>query len=64
MGLILQILGTTLVVHWLRLQAPNAGSQGSTLAQRTRFHMLQLRVCMSLKILHGTPKLQDPMCCN
>ena len=49
---------TSLVVHWLRLQAPSAGGQGSTLAQGTRSHMLQpASVCMSLEILHGTTKI-------
>ena len=44
--------GTSLVVHWLRLQAPNAGSMGLTPGQGTRSHMLQLRVHMpQLKIL-------------
>ena len=38
------ISGTSLVGLRLRLCTPGAGSQGSILAQRTRFHVLQLRV--------------------
>ena len=38
--------GTSLVVQWLRLHAPNAGSLGSISGQGTRSHMLQLRVRM------------------
>ena len=34
--------GTSLVVPWLRLQAPNAGGLGSIPGQGTRSHMLQL----------------------
>ena len=37
---------TSLVVQWLRLCTPNAGGWGSIPGQRTRPHMLQLRVCM------------------
>ena len=33
--------GTSLVVQWLRLQAPNTGGFGSIPGQGTRFHMLQ-----------------------
>ena len=36
--------GTSLVVQWLRLQAPNAGGPSSTPDQGTRFHILQLGV--------------------
>ena len=35
--------GTSLVVEWLRLCAPNAGGLGSIPDQRTRSHMSQLR---------------------
>ena len=35
--------GTSLVVQWLRLHAPNAGGLGSIPSQGTRFHVLQLR---------------------
>ena len=34
--------GTSLVVQWLRLHAPNAGGLGSIPGQGTRSHMLQL----------------------
>jgi len=37
------LFGTSLMVQWLRLQAPNAGGQGSIPGQGTRSHMLQLR---------------------
>ena len=33
------LLGTSLVVQWLRLCAPNAGDPGSTPGQGTRSHM-------------------------
>ena len=36
-------LGTSLVVHWLRLHAPNAGGPGSIPGQGTRSHMPQRR---------------------
>ena len=35
-----------MVVQWLRLCAPNAGSPGSTPGQGTRSHMLRLRIRM------------------
>ena len=37
-------LGASLVVQWLILLTPNAGSPGSIPGQRTRSHMLQLKV--------------------
>ena len=37
------ITGTSLVVQWLRLHAPNAASPGSVPVQRTRSHMPQLK---------------------
>ena len=42
---------TSLVVQWLRLHTPSAGSLGSITGQGTRSHMPQLRVCM--------PQLKD-----
>ena len=39
----LESVGTSLVVQWLRLCAPNAGGLGLIPGQRTRSHMLQLR---------------------
>ena len=44
--------GTSLVAQWLRLSVTNPGCPGSILGQRTRSHMLQLRVQM--------PQLKDP----
>ena len=38
--------GTSLVVQWLTLPAPNASGPGSIPGQETRFHMPQLRVHM------------------
>ena len=35
------IIGTSLVVQWLRLRAANAGGLGSIPGQGTRSHMLQ-----------------------
>ena len=40
------VVGTSLVVHWLRRCAPNAEGPGSISCQRTTSHVLQLRVCM------------------
>ena len=48
------ITSTFLMVQWLRVSIPNTGGQGSIRGQGTRFHMLQLRVCM--------PQLQDATC--
>ena len=45
-------LGTSLVVQWLRLHAPNARGLGSIPGQGTRSHMPQL------KILHAATKTQ------
>ena len=45
---------------WLRFHTPNAGGLGSICGQRTRSHVLQLRVHMlKLKIPHGTMKIKD-----
>ena len=38
--------GTSLVVQWLWLSAPNAGGPGSVPGQETRSHLPQPRVCM------------------
>ena len=54
----LKALGTSLVVQWLRLWAPNAGGPGSIPGQGTRSHMPQLRPHMlQLKILHMATKI-------
>ena len=46
-----KLVGTSLLVQWLTLHAPNAGDQGSIPGQGTRSHMLQLRARMpQLKI--------------
>ena len=37
-------MGTSPVVQWPRLQAPNTGGPGSVFGQGTRSHMLQLKV--------------------
>ena len=36
--------GTSLVIQWLGLHTPNAGGLGSIPGQRTRSHMLQLKI--------------------
>ena len=46
---------TFLVVQWLRLQVPNAGTLSSIPGQGARSHMLQLRVCM-LQLRPSTAK--------
>ena len=46
---------TSLMVLWLRLHVPNAWGPGSIPSRGTRFHMLQLRVCM-LHLRPGTAK--------
>ena len=40
--------GTSLVVQWLRLHTPNAGSLGSISGQGTTSHMPQLRLELEL----------------
>ena len=41
--ILIRFKGTSLVVQWLKLQAPNAGSPGSIPGQGTTSHMPQLR---------------------
>ena len=43
-----KILGTSLVVQWLRLHALNAQDPGSIPGRGTRSHMPQLRVLVQL----------------
>ena len=54
------LIGTSLVVQWLRIHAPNAGSLGSLPAQAIRSHMPELKVFHRLqqivKILHVATK--------
>ena len=47
--------GTSLVVQWLRLQAPNTGGPGSIPGQGSRSHMPQLRGHMQ-QLKPGTVK--------
>ena len=49
--------GTSLVVQWVRLRAPNAGGPGSIPGRGTRS-----RMHATTKSLHATTK--DPMCRN
>ena len=50
-------LGTSRLVQWLRLCAPNAGDMGMISAQGTGSHMLQVGVCMpQLKIAGAATK--------
>ena len=50
-----------MVILLLKLCAPNAGGPNLIPGQETRFHLLQLRVCMpQVKILHPTMKMDDP----
>ena len=68
----IEILGTSLVVQWLRLRAPNAGGLGSIPGQGTRSHTLQLKVRMpqlkiphaAMKILHAATKTQHSQIIN
>ena len=54
--------GTSLVVQWLGLCAPNAGVPGLIPGQGTRSHMPQLRVHMpQLKIPHAATKRRSHM---
>ena len=47
------VLGTSLVVQWLRPCTPNAGGPGSLSGQGTRPHMLQLSS-------HAATKIENP----
>ena len=50
--------GTSLVVQWLRLNAPNVGGPGPIPGQGTRSCMLQLKAHMlQLKIPHAAMKI-------
>ena len=55
-----QAAGTSLIVQWLRLGTPKAGTPGLVPGQGTRFHMLQLGVCMPQlkKKSHKKPQTQ------
>ena len=59
------LLGTSLVVQWLRLRAPNAGGLGSIPGQGTRSHRPQLRVCrLQLKNPNAAVTIKGPVCCD
>ena len=56
------ITKTSLVVQWLRLQAPNAGALGSMPGRGTRSHMLQLKISHTAakkKILRAAAELKN-----
>ena len=56
-----RILGTSLVVQWLRLHTPKAGGPSSVPSQGIRSHMLQLRVHMlQLKNVQHTANNKGP----
>ena len=42
-----EVGGTSLMVQWLRLSAPNAGGPGSNPGQGTRSHMPWQRECLN-----------------
>ena len=49
--------GTSLVVQWLRLCAPNAEGPGSTPSQGLRSHVPQLKIPHAvMKVLRATTK--------
>ena len=50
------MLGTSLVVQWLRLRPLNAGVLGSIHGWGTRSHMPQLKISLA------TTKIKDPAC--
>ena len=57
------IIGTSLVVQWLRLHTPSEERPGSVYGQGTRSEVPQLRVHMpQLKMLHATTS--NPMQAN
>ena len=58
-----KIPGTSLVVQWLRLRAPNAGGPGSIPGQGTTSCMSQLKDPASLNE-DPTHIHEDPACCN
>ena len=51
-------LGTSLVVQWLRFQAPNAGGLGLIPGQATRSHILQLKILHAVTKRPCTPQLR------
>ena len=60
---------TSLVVQWLRSQAPNAGGMGSILGQGTTSNMLQLKQKTKKNLPHAATKAaswssEDPRSCH
>ena len=53
-----EVAGTSLVVQWGRLQAPEAGDPGSILVWGTGSHMLQL------SLNHTGIKTEEPSSCS
>ena len=47
---------TSLVVHWLRFHAPNAGGSGSIPGQATRCYTLQLKITRAATKRSCTPQ--------
>ena len=58
-----QAAGTSLIVQWLRLGTPKAGTPGLVPGQGTRFHMLQLGACMPQLKKKITQKTPNPSWC-
>ena len=70
MAIIKNTRGSSLVVQWLRLGAPNARGPGLIPGQGTRYSMLQVRAhmlqlkdptCHNEDLTRGN---EDPVCCN
>ena len=62
-----EYIGSSLVVQWLRLCAPNTGALGSIPSQGTRSHMSQQIVHSSVQfssVTQSCPTLCDPMDCS
>ena len=53
--------GTSLLVQWLRLQAPNTGGLGSIPGQGTRSY---IHACMHAETLQSCPTLYNTMDCS
>ena len=54
------IMGTSLVVHWVRLHAPNAGGPGSIPCRGTRSHMHATTKSLHAATRVHMPQLQIP----
>ena len=53
-----KLIGTSLLVQWLRLHTSNAGDPGLITGQGTRSHTPQLRIFMSVLVTQSCPTLQ------